>query len=84
MRNVRTDYSSRYYKPRGVPLSSLEEIILSKEDLEVLRLRYIDRKSQTEAAKAMNISQSQYQRDLTNVLERLVRALFRGDAIRIE
>ena len=77
-------YNRWYMKPRSVPLSKLEQIDVSKEELEVLRLRYIEKLNQTEASKQMGISQSQYQRDLEKVLKKITDALINGKAISIE
>lgn len=78
------DYSRRYFKPRGIPLVNLEEVVITDEELETLRLRYIEKLDQENAADRMNISQSQYQRDLTRVLEQVTKALIEGMAIRID
>jgi RNA polymerase sigma factor (sigma-70 family) len=64
-------------------LSSLNEVVVSPEELETLRLRYIEDLSQDEAAEKMGISQSQYQRDLVNTLKKITKALISGDAISI-
>lgn len=61
----------------------LREVSISDEELESLRLRYIKKLDQREAAELMNISQSQYQRDITSALEKLTEALINGDAIRL-
>ena len=83
-RRVNFDFSDIYFKPRGIPLSSLQEIYISTEELETLRLRYIEKTDQESAAKMMGISQSQYQRDLTLVLEKITKALIEGYAINIK
>ncbi|MBD3362318.1 DUF134 domain-containing protein, partial [Candidatus Dojkabacteria bacterium] len=72
-----------YYKPRGIPLKDLEVVEVLDEELEALRLRYIEKIDQSEAAESMKISQSQYQRDLTSALEKLTKALMKGKAIHI-
>jgi predicted DNA-binding protein (UPF0251 family) len=82
-RKIGFDYDNMYYKPQGVPLSSLNEVVVSPEELETLRLRYIENLSQDEAAEKMGISQSQYQRDLVNTLRKITKALISGDAISI-
>ena len=33
-RHIRFDPKIKYFKPRGVPLSDLEEVILTKEEVE--------------------------------------------------
>jgi len=82
-RNLGYQFDEIYFKPRGVPLSTLNEVHISDEELETLRLRYIEKIDQDEAAKKMGISQSQYQRDLNVVLEKISKALIQGDAISI-
>lgn len=76
-------FNEIYFKPRGIPLSSLEEVHITDEELETLRLRYIEKIDQEEAAQRMGISQSQYQRDLSIVLEKISKALIEGNAISI-
>jgi len=61
----------------------LEEINITDEELETLRLRYIENIDQENAAKRMGISQSQYQRDISSTLEKITRALVEGYAISI-
>jgi predicted DNA-binding protein (UPF0251 family) len=82
-RKVRYDYKNMYYKPQGVPLNQLGEVVISPEELETLRLRYVENLSQIDAAKKMGLSQSQYQRDLVNTLGKITNALVNGDAINI-
>ena len=72
-----------YYKPRGIPLNTLDTVVVTDEELEALRLRYIEKLSQETAAKKMGISQSQYQRDLSLALEKITKALVEGQAINI-
>jgi uncharacterized protein len=83
-RRIGYRFKETYFKPRGVPLNTLDETVLSFEELESLRLRYVEKLDQEKAAKKMSISQSQYQRDLTKALEKITKALIDGDAIKIE
>jgi len=80
-RRVKFDYNNIYYKPQGIPLSELGEVVITTEELETLRLRYVENLSQIDAAKRMGISQSQYQRDLVSTLRKITNALINGDAI---
>lgn len=77
-------FNETYFKPRGIPLNLLEEVTISFEELETLRLRYLKNYPQEVASEQMNISQSQYQRDLRKVLEKITLALVNEYAIRIE
>ena len=82
-RRVKYDYNNIYYKPQGVPLRELSEVVITTEELETLRLRYVEDLSQNDAAKKMGLSQSQYQRDLVSTLKKITNALINGDAINI-
>ena len=82
-RKVGFQYNQTYFKPQGIPLSELEEVNITTEQLETLRLRYIEKLDQVAAAQKMGISQSQYQRDLYKVLESITEALVNGYAIGI-
>ncbi len=83
-RKVNHNFKKAFYKPRSKRLRDLEEINISFEELEALRLRYIEKKNQKEAADKMGISQSQYQRDLTGALEKITNALVNGYALSID
>jgi predicted DNA-binding protein (UPF0251 family) len=73
-----------YFKPRGVPLRFLEEINLAVDELEALRLADHQGMEQIEAAKAMAVSQSTFQRILTSARHKVSQGLVEGKAIRIE
>lgn len=73
-----------YYKPRGVPLRHLEEVKLSHDELEALRLADYQGMDQIKAAKKMKISQSTFQRILTSARKKASEGLVEGKAIRIE
>ncbi len=73
-----------YFKPRAVPLNKLEEIVLTLDELETLRLSNIEKLSQTDAAKRMDIHQSTFQRTLTRAREKTTDALVNGKAIKIQ
>jgi predicted DNA-binding protein (UPF0251 family) len=83
-RRIGYRFKETYLKPRGIPLNTLVQTTLTFEELESLRLRYIEKLDQVKAAKKMNISQSQYQRDLTTALEKITNALINESAIKIE
>ena len=82
-RRILASIDDRFYKPAGVPMQNLEVVEVSKEDLETIRLRYIKGQDQTKAATSMGVSQSQYQRDLTDTLYKITEAMVNGKAIRI-
>jgi len=61
----------------------LESIQITDEELETLRLRYIEDINQREAAEMMGISQSQYQRDISGVIRKITEALISGHQINL-
>jgi predicted DNA-binding protein (UPF0251 family) len=73
-----------YFKPQGIPMYQLEEIILSKEELEAVKLKDSDGLDQIEAAEKMNTSQSTFQRILSSARMKITEAIVRGKALRIE
>ncbi|MDD4319271.1 MAG: DUF134 domain-containing protein [Candidatus Peribacteraceae bacterium] len=73
-----------YYKPRGIPLRALEQVVLTLDEVEALRLKNLEAMDQTEAAKSMGVSQSTFQRILTAANRKTADALLNGKAIRIE
>jgi predicted DNA-binding protein (UPF0251 family) len=82
-RRVLFDPDVVYFKPRAVPLAILEEVDLSIDELEALRLCDYKNLEQTEAAKKMKISQSTLQRILTSARKKVAEALIKGKAIKI-
>jgi predicted DNA-binding protein (UPF0251 family) len=73
-----------YFKPQGIPLRELEEIVLLPDELEALKLYEIDELEQTEAAEKMKISQPTFARLLGSANKKIAQAIIKGKAIRIE
>lgn len=73
-----------YFKPAGVPLRQLEEVVLTVEELEAIRLKDTEGLDQHQAAERMNVSRSTFQLTLTTAREKISHALVSGKAIRIE
>ena len=72
-----------YFKPRAVPLNQLEEVDLTIDELETLRLSNLEKLSQIDAADKMHIHQSTFQRTLTRAREKVTDSLVNGKAIKI-
>lgn len=73
-----------YFKPVGVPMSALEEIVLTVDEFEAVRLVDLEGMSQEEAAKKMGISQPTLNRLLGSARKKIADALVKGKAIRVE
>lgn len=82
-RRVRFNPEVRYFKPQGVPVSSLEVIELKAEELEAVRLKNMLKLDQRECAERMNTSPATLQRILSSANEKIAIALVEGKAIRI-
>lgn len=82
-RRLRFKPSVYYYKPRGVPLRKIEEVLLEKDELEAMKLKDCDGWGQVEASKKMNVSQSTFQRILVSARGKVAKAIVEGKALRI-
>lgn len=73
-----------YFKPRGIPLFQLEQVILGVDEYEAIRL--VDREGlqQAEAAQRMKVSRPTCARILESAHRKIAEALTAGKAIRIE
>lgn len=82
-RKIRFNPDVTYFKPQGVPMRELDEVELSMEEMEALRLKNIEELDQNECAKKMNTSQSTFQRILSSAYKKISEALIDGKAIKI-
>lgn len=82
-RCIRFNPEILYFKPRGVPLSALEEIELLSDELEALKLHDVDGLDQIEAAKKMKVSQPTFGRILDKAYKKIAKAIIKGNAIKI-
>ena len=82
-RHLRFNPNVRYFKPQGIPMSRLDIIEITHEELEALRLKNIEDLDQNQAAKKMNTSQSTFQRILATAYKKISQALTEGKAIKI-
>jgi len=73
-----------YFKPRGIPLSTLKEIKLTLDELEAFRLVDYKGLEQVEAAAEMDVSQSTLQRILSAARQKVAEALVTGKAIEVK
>jgi predicted DNA-binding protein (UPF0251 family) len=76
--------SRDYFKPRGVPVSALREVVLSVDELEALRLGDLEGLYHERAAERMNVSRPTFGRIIETARRKLAEALVGGKALRIE
>ncbi len=84
LRRIGFDPETTYFKPRGIPLKSLEEVTLSFEEGEALKLKDVENLNQEDCATKMNISQPTFFRVLNSARKKIADAIVNGKAIKIE
>ena len=75
---------SNYFKPAGIPVRILQEVALSLEEMEAIRLKDQEGLQQEECAHQMGISRPTFHRVLGSARSKISDALTNGKAIRIE
>lgn len=83
-RKMCCDPQANYFKPRGIPMDSLTEIVLSRDEFDSLKLSDIDKLSQDEAAVHLGISRQTYGRILISAHQKVALAIVKGLALKIE
>lgn len=73
-----------YFKPAGAPLRELDEVRLSVEEAEAIRLKDLEGLEQEEGAEKMNVSRPTFQRVLASARRKIADVLLNGKAIKIE
>ena len=73
-----------YFKPAGIRMFELEEVTLSVDEFEAVRLKDLQGLEQEESAKKMNISQPTFHRLIIAARKTIADAIVNGKAIRIE
>jgi len=83
-RRIRFMPGVTYFKPAGVRLIDLGEVVLNVDEYEAVRLIDFENIEQSEAGKKMKISQPTLSRLLKGARKKISDALINGKAIRIE
>lgn len=83
-RRIWSEPGVTFYKPAGVPMAGMAEVILTMEEFEAIRLKDYEDNNQTEAAKKMGVSQPTFQRLYESARKKIADAIVNGKAIRIE
>lgn len=82
-RKIKINPRVTYFKPRATPLAELQEVSLSHDELEALRLHDLRDCNQANCAKKMGVSPSTFQRILSLAHKKVSEALVHGWAIKI-
>jgi predicted DNA-binding protein (UPF0251 family) len=73
-----------YFKPAGVPLRMLEEVVVTLDEVEALRLADLEGLYQEKAAEQMKISRPTFSRLIESAHKKVAEALVGGKALRLE
>jgi predicted DNA-binding protein (UPF0251 family) len=83
-RRVGSIPESNYFKPRGIPLSMLEEVVLTVDECEAIRLADLESLYQEQAAEKMKVSRQTFGRIIESAHKKVAEALVKGKALKIE
>ncbi len=75
---------SNYFKPRGIPVSALEEIVLTVDEFEAIRLADYEGLYQEQAAEKMSVSRQTFGRIMESAHRKVADVLINGKAMKIE
>jgi uncharacterized protein len=82
-RDVNNSPEITYFKPRGVPLFELKEVVLTIDEYESIRLNDLEQLNQEDCAKKMNISQPTFHRLVVSARKKIADSIINGKALRI-
>ena len=74
----------KFFKPAGIRKRDLEEVVLSLEEVEAIRLKDNEGLTQQEAADKMEVSRPTFQRILTKARQKIADALLVGKALKFK
>jgi uncharacterized protein len=83
-RNIKCNPASYYFKPRAIPLCSLEEVVLSIDEFEAIRLADLKGLYHDAAAVEMKVSRATFGRILKQARAKVADAIIQGKALKIE
>jgi uncharacterized protein len=75
--------NASYFKPKGIPIFQLEEVLLSLDELEAIRLADYEGLYHEKAAEQLNISRPTFGRILDSARRKVADAIINGKALQI-
>ena len=73
-----------YFKPRGIPLTALGEVVLTVDEFEAVRLADLEGMYQDDGAKKMKVSRQTFGNIVNAARNKIADALVNGKAMKIE
>jgi uncharacterized protein len=82
-RRIRCSPDTNYFKPRGIPLDMLEEVNLTLDELEAVRLADFESLYQEDAARKMDISRQTFGNIVKSARRKIADAILNAKALKI-
>jgi predicted DNA-binding protein (UPF0251 family) len=82
-RRIRCNPAAYYFKPRGIPLYQLQEVVMKSDKLETIRLADLEGFAHKEASVKMKISRATFGRIVKKAQNKLADAVLNGKAVMI-
>ena len=83
-RRICCEPKSDYFKPRGIPVHQLEEVSLTMDELEAVRLGDLEGMYQEDAASKMNVSRQTFGNIIDSAHKKIADALLNSKALKIK
>lgn len=83
LRRIYGEFGETYFKPRGVAMVDLKEIVLEADELEAIRLSDLEDRYQNDAAELMGVSRQTFGNIIKRARQKIADALINGKAIKI-
>jgi len=83
-RFVSHEPGATYFKPRGIPMTELEEIVLGFDELEAVRLADLEGLYQEVAAERMKVSRQTFGNIIHAAHAKIAEVIVKGKALKIE
>ncbi len=77
-RRCQCNWGRRIYKPRGIPASKLDIVVVREDELEALRLCDVEGLTQDEAGERMHVSRGTIQRTVKDARKKVIGAILDG------
>lgn len=83
-RRIQSAPEADYFKPRGIPMTQLEEVVLKMDEFEAIRLADFEKMYQEQAAKTMDVSRQTFGNIIASAHQKIADCLVHGKALKIE
>jgi len=83
-RRIAGSPAAAIFKPIGIPVRELEEVVMTLDEFEAMRLADLEGLYQEQAAERMNVSRPTFSRIVDAARRKTADALVHGKALRIE